>query len=218
MKKNDFDALSICPVFRGLEKELLTTLLTDKKYTVRTYKKNESVFSPDCFEKCLVIILKGSADVSKSTDKGKIPMSVLQAGNVFGMSCIFTEDESFPTCVTAKEPLRVLFIRKEQLLELFAKYPLILENYLGILSKKIHFLNKKIESFSASDAPSALKKYLIDTKVKLGTNRFIIPVSYQKLSAMLSMGRTSLYRAFDELENEGFLIKNGKEIEITERK
>lgn len=217
MKKNDIDALSKCSVFKGTDTELFAELLASKKYDIKSYGKHESVFSPDSFQKCLAVILKGSAEVSKSTEKGILHMSELHAGNVFGMSCIFTEDEVFPTSVTAKEQLRVLFITKEQLTELFTKYPMILENYLGILSKKIHFLNKKIESFSASDATSALRAYLLDTKEKLGTNKFIIPVSYQTLSSMLSIGRTSLYRALDELEQDGFLRKNRKEIEITER-
>ena len=35
-----------------------------------------------------------------------------------------------------------------------------------------------------------------------------------KLAAGLSMGRTSLYRALEELENAGLIVRDGKRIEV----
>lgn len=214
MKKNDIEAIKRCRVFTGTENDICSELLSSGKYEIKTYLRNETVFSPERFNKCLAVILKGTAEVSKNTDKGMLYMSTLSSGNVFGMSSVFYDGGSFPTYVTAKEALRVLFITKEQLQELFVLHPVILRNFLSILSTKIHFLNEKIESISSADAKAALRNYLIDTTKKLGKNEFSLPVSYQKLASMLSIGRTSLYRAFDELTEEGFLIKNGKTITI----
>lgn len=218
MKKTDIESIEKCRIFENAGNMLKEELLESKAYEIRVFQKGEKVFSPGNFRKCLVLILKGTAEVSKETGKGELYMSRLTAGNIFGMSCLFDEEEDFPTTVTAKENMRVLFITKEQLLSLFSRYPVILENYLCILSKKIHFLNKKIENISEPDSKAALKSYLLDTAKKLGTSKFSLPVSMQKLSSLLSIGRTSLYRAFDELTEEGFLIKDGKVITITERK
>ncbi len=218
MKKTDIAALQGCRLFSSSDEEILNELLGSKKYEIRTYPRGEIIFSPDCFEKSLAVILKGSAEVSKHTEKGTLYMSTLKAGNVFGMSSLFFDGEDFPTTVTAKENSRLLFITKEQLTELFSRYPQVLTSYLGILSNKIHFLNKKIESISVTDAATALKNYLLDTAKMLGKSEFMLPVSYQKLSSILSIGRTSVYRAFDELIKEGFIEKNGKAIIITERK
>ncbi len=217
MKKNDILALEKCAVFLGTEKELIDELLGSKKYEIRAYSKGEDIFCPESFEKSLGVILKGSADVSKSTQGGTLFMSSLYQGSVFGMSCIFFDGETFPTRIKAGESTRVLFITKEQLTELFRLFPQVLENYLGILSKKIHFLNEKIESISAPDAAAALRLYLTDTARRLGTDSFSLSVSTQKLSGILGIGRTSVYRAFDKLIEEGFIEKNGKQITITER-
>lgn len=218
MKKTDITALKKCQLFKNTDPEIITELLGRKKYDIRTYSRGEDIFSPNSFEKSLAVILKGTAEVSKLTEKGSLFMSTLSAGNVFGMSCIYHDGEDFPTTVTAKEPSRLLFITKEQLTDLFSRYPDILTSYLGILSNKIHFLNKKIESISSTDTKAALKAYLLDLSKKLGTSEFMLPVSYQKLSSMLSIGRTSVYRAFDELIKDGFIEKDGKAIIITERK
>lgn len=214
MKKNDIDAIRKCRIFSGAEKDICNELLGSGKYEMKTYAGHETVFSPENFSNCLAVILKGSAEVSKHTEKGTLYMSTLYAGNVFGLSSVFYDGGGFPTYVTAKEPLRVLFITKEQLKELFNQHPAILENFLSILSTKIHFLNEKIESISSADSKAAVRNYLLDTAKKLGKSEFSLPVSYQKLSSMLSIGRTSVYRAFDELTEEGFLVKNGKMITI----
>ncbi|MBR3767009.1 MAG: Crp/Fnr family transcriptional regulator [Clostridia bacterium] len=217
MKKTDLAALEKCKVFAGTDEALKAELLGSQKYEIKTYKKGETVFSPENFRKCLAVILKGRAEVWKLTEKGTLFMSELTGGNIFGMSNLFYDKEDFPTTVSAKENLRILFITKEQLNSLFFRYPVIFENYLNILSNKIHFLNEKIESISSTDAASALRAYLLDRAKKSGSDTFSLPVSYQKLSSILSIGRTSVYRAFDELTKEGFLKKNGKVITITER-
>ena len=218
MKKNDLSSLKKCPLFTNCTEKQLEDILSSKKYQVKFFSKGDTIFSPEASPKVLAVILKGTAEVSKSTGKGTLYMSNLTEGKISGMSCLFNEDAAFPTTVTAKENMRVFFIDKQQLMALFSSSPLILENYLSLLSKKICFLNEKIESITATDVKEALKNYLLDTSEKLDSVTFSLPVSVQKLSNLLSVGRTSLYRAFDELTRDGFLTKNGKVITITERK
>ena len=218
MKKNDLASLKKCPLFTGCSEKQLEEILSSKKYGLQLFSRGDTIFSPDNAPRVLAVILKGTAEVSKSTGKGSLYMSELSEGKISGMSCLFNENAAFPTTVKAKENMRVLFIDKQQLMALFSSNPLILENYLSLLSKKICFLNEKIESITATDVKEALKNYLLDTSEKLNTVTFSLPVSVQKLSNLLSVGRTSLYRAFDELTQDGFLIKNGKVITITERK
>ncbi len=217
MKKNDIRAVNCCTIFKGTDAGLTEELLGTKKYTVKTYARGEDIYSPEDYQKSLGVILKGTAEVSKDTGGGRLFMSRLKEGSVFGMSCIFCADRDFPTRITAVDSTRVLFITKQQLTELFFRYPVILENYLGILSSKIHFLNQKIESISAPDAAAALRQYLTELAAKSDTSSFSLPVSAQKLSSILGIGRTSVYRAFDKLISEGFIEKNGKVITITER-
>ena len=217
LKKTDIAAISSCNLFRNTDDALVEELLTGGEYTVVTVKKGEDIFSPENYRRCLAVILKGSAEVSKQTEKGKLLMSTLTAGNVFGMSCLFYDGESFPTTVRAKDDVRLILITNQQLTSLFSRYPAVLENYLGILSKKIHFLNEKIESISSPDATAALRQYLENTAERLGADTFSLPIPMSKLASTLGLGRTSVYRALDELAEQGFLRKEGKVITIIER-
>ncbi len=217
MKKNDVEALKACLLLENCPDSLYEELLGSGQYLIRSFSRGEKIFCPENAPKSLAVILKGTAEVSKATGKGTLYMSSLSRGKMAGMSCLFGESTSFPTTVTAKENMRILFIEKPQLMSLFSRYPEILEKYLSLLSRKICFLNEKIESISAPDVKEALRAYLLDTSARLKSSTFSLPVPVQKLASSLSVGRTSLYRAFDELSEEGFLTKNGKMITITER-
>lgn len=217
MKKNDIAALKKSSLFSDADDALISELLESGNYEKTAFKKGETVFSPCNTDVRLALVLKGFLEVSKDTGKGKLFMNRLETGAISGMSCLFGDASSFPTTVTAGDNVRILFITREQLMSLFGRYPGILEKYLSLLCRKICFLGEKIESITAPDAAEALRGYFLDIAGRLGTDTFTLPVPAQKLAATLGIGRTSLYRAFDQLTAEGFLIKNGKTITI-ERK
>ncbi len=218
MRKNDIEALKKSSLFSDADEALISELLESGAYERAVFRKGETVFSPCNTDVRLALVLKGFLEVSKDTGKGKLFMSRLEAGAISGMSCLFGDASSFPTTVTAGDNVRILFISREQLMSLFGRYPEILEKYLSLLSRKICFLSEKIESITAPDSAEALRGYLLDTAERLGTDTFTLPVSAQKLAATLGIGRTSLYRAFERLTDEGFLRKDGKLITINERK
>lgn len=213
MKKNDVNALLSSPLFGESPEELIKELLCSGAYEIISVPKGETVFSEGERDVRLCLVLKGSLEVSK----GNLFMSSLRSGSISGMSVLFGEGNAFPTTVRAAENSRLLFITREQLMSLFGKYPDILEKYLSLLSRKICFLNGRIESISAPDSAEALRNYLLDYARKCGADTFLLPLTGSRLASMLGMGRTSLYRAFDRLEAEGFLTKNGKSVTI-ERK
>lgn len=214
MRKNDISALKSSCLFSEAGEELVSELLSSGSYEIAVFPKGERIFSPESTDVRLALVLKGTLEVSK----GSLFMNRLGTGAISGMSCLFGEERAFPTTVTAGENVRLLFISKEQLMSLFSRYPDILQRYLTLLSRKICFLNEKIESISAPDSAEALRRYLTDMSEKLQCDTFTLPVSSQKLASALGMGRTSLYRAFEQLTEEGFLTKDGKTVSIIERK
>ena len=214
MRKNDIVSLKKSPLFCDAPEALVAELLQSGEYETAVLPRGEIIFSPGADEVRLALVLKGFLEVSKDTGKGSLFMSRLEEGSISGMSCLFGDAKDFPTTVIAGSNVRILFISREQLMSLFGRYPDVLQKYLSLLSRKICFLNKKIESISAPDAPEALRGYLTELSRRLGTDTFSLPVSAQRLAQSLGIGRTSLYRAFDQLTEEGFLTKNGKNITI----
>lgn len=96
------------------------------------------------------------------------------------------------------------FCRWSQMRQILLQNPVIAFNYIRFLSGRIQFLNRKIDSFTAPGAQQALLSYL---RQQPGGKS--VGLSMVKLSEMLNIGRTSLYRAVEQLEQCG-KIKPGR--------
>ena len=210
MRKSDLAAVKKCILFNLAQEQTICSLFDKEKFTISSYKKNEDIFTPEVFSKCLAVILSGAASVYKNHTL----MSILSPGAIFGMSVLFYEAEDFPTTVKARENCRVLFITKEQLIEIFRTDPITTQNYITILSERIHYLNTKIENLTEQSPAQKLLIYLEAFSDKNSQDEFTLPISLSELANSLSIGRTSLYRAFEELEANNKLVKNGKKIRL----
>ena len=133
-------------------------------------------------------------------------------GDVFGMATLFYEKDEYPSDITAESDLRLAVLKKETVEKIFADNPDFAKAYVTLLSEKIHFLNKKLAAFSEGDIAEKLLHWILVAAD--GKKEFEIPCSLSKLSAMLNVGRASLYRAFDTLSERGEIVKDGKKIVI----
>lgn len=210
MKKNDLAAVKKCILFSSAQENTINSLFNKEKFTISSYLKNEDIFTPEVYSKCLAVVLSGEASVYKNNTL----MSILSPGAIFGMSVLFYDTGDFPTTVKARENCRILFITKEQLTEIFKADPITTQNYITILSERIHYLNTKIESLTEQSPAQKLLVYLENFSQKNQQDEFILPISLIELANSLSIGRTSLYRAFEELEGNNKLVKNGKKIRL----
>lgn len=81
--------------------------------------------------------------------------------------------------------------------------------YISYLSKRIYFLNEKIEAYTAPNAESKLLHYL---KSVCDANGVVSGISITELSRQINVSRASLYRALDTLSASGKLRHDGKKI------
>lgn len=176
-------------------------------------KKGERLMSKKHFSRCLALIIRGEASVSKKSPDGrKIIMNRLVRGDVFGMATLFYEEAEFPSEITAETSLRLAVFSKDEIEKAFASCPDFAKAYATLLSEKIHFLNRKISAFSEGEAAEKLLRW-IET-ASAGESEFILPCSVSKLALMLGIGRASVYRGFDALSERGIIRKEGKKITI----
>ena len=212
MKKSILTSLSECPLFAEIEEEKLKSIAEDFM-TVSQTEKNEIIFSENSYTRSLVIILKGRASVVKNSGKAKILMSVLRKGDVFGMATLFYEKDNFLTEITALEKTTLAVFSKENVKKLFEQYPAVSENYITILSEKIHFLNRKISTYTKSEAIQKVAAFILQNADE-GKKSAALPYSITAVADALNVGRASVYRAFESLENDGIITRNGKKIII----
>jgi len=211
-KNKAYEYLKQNKIFCNCSDEDIAKLV--KEAELKSFSKGEVIFSPNNQERCIGILAQGQADVSKGA-KNQIMISKLQTGELFGAVTLFANQNNFVNTITAATTCTVVFFSYESIIKLMKKEPSVWQNYICYLSDRIYFLNDRIDEFTACNASGKLAMYM--EEYFKGKDEFIFSVSMTALSKVLDIGRSSLYRALDELEQNGAIKRNGKQITILNR-
>lgn len=153
------------------------------------------------------ILLSGLATVGRTSDSGDaVTVRVMHEGEVFGVAGLFGDWKQGKSQVIAKTECTVLYASEEQLKTVFERFPQVAVNYISFLSDRIRFLNRRVDAFSAGSTVQKLYEYLV-SQSKDGV--IALDFGLAELSRRLKMGRTSLYRSIETLEQSGVLERNG---------
>ena len=178
--------------------------------------KGADVYTRQAFRRALGLVLSGELRVIRvGADGRRRTHNRLLAGDAFGAAALFGDapaDGAFVTEVVAYKAATVQFITEETLTALWRRDPRIAENYIRFLTERIRFLNRAMNGAGGGTAEEKLRRYLLSHCDETG--RVTLPCSLSGLSARLDVGRSSLYRALEDLSQSGFLQRNGKEIFI----
>ena len=189
----------------------------DARKTVATlpppvrFKKGDTVFTRAENEPALGILLSGSALVRRIGSDGKEQLcNRLFADSAFGAAALFSENEAV-SHILADSGCTVQFIPQSELLALAKQYPSVCERLLRFFTDRIRFLNYSLNGLRGGTAAQRLFAFL---KSKADENGTLTLPPISSLAATLSIGRTSIYRAFDELELAGFIRRDGKTVTL----
>lgn len=158
----------------------------------------------------LGLLLSGSARVSRAGESRPVILNLLCPGDYFGVAALFGKEEGFPTTVTACGISDVLLLRQENVERLLSEIPGAARAYIGFLSDRIRFLNRRIDSFAGRTTEEKVAAFLLRTE-KTGAS---LPVSRRALASVLGLGRASLYRALGDMEDRGLIRVSRSRIEI----
>ena len=101
----------------------------------------------------------------------------------------------------------------EALAQMLENDKTIMYNYIKFMATKIRFLNEKIMYFTAGSTERRLALYL----ASFGKKTIKTTISMTDLANTLDVGRASLYRAFDKLSEDGYIIRSEKIILLLNR-
>lgn len=170
---------------------------------------------------CLTILIEGAATVHSVSGGGDFVLRSLRPGDMTGAAGLFAPksadaDEAAVTHIVADKPTRVLCIREDAVRALIAADPAFALRYAAFLTERIRFLNRRLSCLTAGSAAARLAAWL-DTTAPDGEDSFTLPIPMSRLCGILDIGRASLYRAAEELEARGFLIRDGRRVTLPDR-
>lgn len=191
--------------------EAAQAALTDGRAIRRRAAKGEVIYDPHRFQRCLGVVLEGRVQVNK----GFLIMSVLEPGDLFGAAALFYQRSDYATTLTARAPCLLLLLPQELVEEWMERWPQVGRNYVTYLSQRIWFLSGKIDALTAGTTGRKVAQYLLahgeEGKVELDC-------SATGLAGRLGVSRASLYRALDELREQGAIARTGRTIRILDQK
>lgn len=183
-----------------------------KNCTVKECTKGCSLF--DGASSSLYVILKGSAQVMGISKNKPVILNTLAKGRVIGMASLFGE-KCGSTTVVAKEDCIYASISQSCIEKMLGMDVGFAKNYVCFLSDKIRFLNKKIAFFTSENAEKKVAGYLLALPYNETEKCVLLDIKMAKLAQNLDIGRASLYRAFDSLEEKCFISKENNIVKIT---
>lgn len=195
------------PLFAAVEESLLAEVLAAGEWV--TAERGETVYSPHHFRRSLALLLQGRIQVRRES----LLVSTLGEGDLFGAAALFTGKEDYPTTLVALTHCRLLFISQEGVRQLIRRSGDFAEAYVTYLSGRIQFLSDRLNTVSAGGGEGKLAQYLLCAGGEAGE----ITLSATQLCQRIGVGRATLYRAFETLEQAGAIRRQGKTIGITDR-
>lgn len=194
-------------LFSGIpEAEILSLLATDG-VRVEHYEKDQVIFDRADTERALGIILYGACLVTKQSENGKMPMSMLKALDLFGAASLFHEEEAYVARVQAAQSTWTLLISEEALRSMMQTNFRVTENYLRYLTARIRFLSERLDGFLPQ---SVEERVLNHIKTRAEDGLYESEWSVTQLADALRISRTTLYRAMDKLVSEGKIERHGR--------
>jgi CRP-like cAMP-binding protein len=212
--ENFFAALSETNIFRGLTQENIASLLQDKPFRLKQFGRDEYIaYSQDVCNDMLIVV-QGMVRGEMSDFSGrKLKIEDIPAPRPLAAAFIFGRDNRFPVDIIANEPSTIMIIPRDVLIFLLQSSQVILKNYLNAISSRTQFLSNKIRFLSFKTIREKIANYILNN-TRTDSNHFLLNQSQTELAEFFGIARPSLARAFSELEDEGILRVERREITI----
>lgn len=196
------------PLFQGISEAAARQLLAEAPNSVRRYKEGDFIARQGDPCRSLYILCIGNVRAQMENAEGKqVTIDRISAPEVLAPAFIFASENRFPVNIEVLENCEVLVLDKNYFLEFMHSQPVIMKNFIGMISDRSLFLSKKLNEFALQSLKSRLLNYLkINKRID----------NQQEVAFILGVARPSLARALSELVAEKKVSMNGKEAIITE--
>lgn len=205
------------PLFRGMLPADIDLLLQQVTAMRKTYSKGHTlVYRGD---KChsLLIILEGTVRGEMADESGKVlTIEDMNPPQALAPAFLFGENNDYPVNVTALTDVVVLQIPRESVLKMMQLSQPFLLNFLNFMSNRARFLSERLWVLSFKTLREKLGHYLLEHS--RGTDVMPIRGTQQDLADYFGVARPSFARTLGELQSEGIIEVDRKEIRILDRK
>lgn len=198
------------PLFRGIKRDEIITLLHCLTPRIQSFNKNECIVnSGETIDK-FGIVLEGEAAVQKENAEGnRVILSVIKKGDLFGEMLVFSSNKIWPVTVRVPSFCKILFLTHSDLIARCGNncswHISLLQNFMKILSDKALMLNKKVQYLSIKSIRGKICTYLFEQCQHMGKTTITLPLNRNELADFLNVSRPSMSREMCGMRDEGII-------------
>lgn len=209
------DKLSRNEFFRQLNKEEIKNLISKISYSLKLYKKGETIANEEDECRSLGFVLDGIVEIQRIYLSGKqIILKRMSSGDVFGEALVFSKKTNYPSTVIASTECNILYINKSDILKLCTMDERVLGNFMSVLSNKILMLNSKIKSIAFKSIKHKVINFLLEQSKLQKSNTIKLEESKEEIASALGIPRPSLSRELMNLRDSDYIEFNRNIITI----
>jgi len=207
MKINNFyRLLKNIGIFRTFNEKQIENIFSKIHYQIKDYPKNELVFFRGDTINHIIIILEGLCKGEMQKLNGdSIVIDYIPSQQIVAPAFIFGDVSTFPVDLITVEKTKLLFLDKNDFLELLQTDKTLLINFINEISNKGQLLSKRIWfNFTNKTITEKIISYVKQNQ-KNGIITFYPNIS--ELAKKFEITRPSLSREISSLCNKGILTK-----------
>ncbi|MBL8149338.1 MAG: Crp/Fnr family transcriptional regulator [Blastocatellia bacterium] len=217
MSINKVEAIKKTQLFRKLEIKYLEAL-SERAFEKR-YKRGEVIFFGGAQAKGLFVVAKGSVRAVRINPEGREQViHVERTGSTIAEIPVF-DGGLYPSTVIANEDSTLLYIEKNDVLNLCLQHPQIAISALSVISKRLRQCAETIEFLSLREVGQRIARLLIQqAKLKEEFSQhspsFELGLTNHQIASQVGSVREVVSRAMSRLQHDGLIKVEGRTVTI----
>ena len=178
---------------------------------IYSYNPGEIIKNQDSLCTSIGIVISGEVKISTITNSDKEELiSIIEPNDCFGDLLIFQDNNRYLGDVIALKKTQIVFINKDELINILSNNQVFLVFFLKRLTKKAYLIKQQNKLFAHKNIRDRI---MYDLNTNSVNNKYTYK-SIAEWSRSLSIPRESLSREITKLCNEGIIEKHNKAIYI----
>lgn len=211
--------LSDIPLFRGIDRQEIESLLECLGAQTRDYHRGETILPEGRATESVGIVLDGMAMVSYDDVWGNTSiLGNISPGSTFAEAYACMPGQPLPVSVTAAEDTSVLFLNMGRAAASCTGacpfHARLLQNLLSVCAEKNLRLSQKIQHTSSKTIRGRLMSYFSECARSHGRNSFRIPYNRQQLANYLGVDRSALCSELSKMQRDGLIAYDGNFVSL----
>ena len=211
--QKSMDILSTCPLFNGMSPMEIGHLLSQEGCRLVHYPAGSTIPS----ERGMMMLLTGSVLIEKQSADGRyLRMREVWPPQAINVSALLAQPPREVSRLSTPDGCRAVELSRALVTQALMEGGTFSVNLVEFLLGRVVFMNKKITALSGHTAASRLELYLAENAVqKDGVSQVQLPFSLSEFAEHLCVGRASLYRTLDAMEQQGRIRRKGRTIYLS---